>query len=134
MLLLRHALLTGKLPHTKGERSLLSLAVSRSYVMAKAVHPFVLLLILLASSTIADNSNITCYDFDGRAYPDNIQCQGSFTCCSNASNCLPNKLCSSTVQGQLVVPACSKHPWDDSCSEICRYSACAALSMLNLLG
>ena len=69
----------------------------------------------------ASDGPLTCYDFEGYAYPNNTQCQGSFSCCGgDGSGCTANRFCESST-GALIVPACSRFPWVTGCSNICQY-------------
>lgn len=74
---------------------------------------------------------IICFDYVGREFGNNTQCSGSHICCQTSDLCQPNRFCKR--DGQLIIPACSTHPWDN-CANICKYGSKANFTIKMLIG
>ena len=88
------------------------------------IFPLLLLLLICFLTEVACQSvnppgKITCYDFDGTAFNNNTQCDGSDVCCGEASQCQANRFCLKP-DGQLLRPTCAFFPWSN-CSPLCQF-------------
>ncbi|KAG5920345.1 hypothetical protein E4U42_006219, partial [Claviceps africana] len=64
---------------------------------------------------------ITCYSYNGTAWPNNTRCPGSDACCGIDSTCYSNRLCKKPTDGYFVRGPCAVREWRSGlCAQICR--------------
>src|ERR1700761_1259881 len=66
---------------------------------------------------------ISCFAYDGQAYPNHTICPGSNSCCNYEATCLSNRLCHNIGDPPdlFVRGPCSLETWDSTCPQICLY-------------
>ncbi|KAF3481716.1 uncharacterized protein GIQ15_04475 [Arthroderma uncinatum] len=66
---------------------------------------------------------ITCYSYEGnKAYPNNVKCPNSDSCCETVEQCRPDRLCTSKDDPKTLIRApCVHRPWTNSCAQVCLY-------------
>jgi len=71
------------------------------------------------------DDTITCYDYGGQAFPGNVKCPDSDSCCETTAQCRSDRLCTSNNSTAVLVRAtCEDIPWSlQACAQICLYSA-----------
>ena len=76
----------------------------------------------LSDGQQTNSTVITCFNYDGTPFPDNVQCSGSSVCCGSSDECVSQRFCER--DGTLIRPVCTSYPWDEnSCSGLCFYGS-----------
>jgi hypothetical protein len=63
---------------------------------------------------------ITCFDFGGTQFTNSTKCPGSNNCCPTIDLCQADGFCKGN-NGTNIRPPCTKFPWDNTCSPLCRF-------------